>query len=144
MLMKLNPCVNFIKLCLPSDKIPAHCFWQNSCSSILPTIDSHHFMQKSIKMFQIWVQFTKSVRRLQSPVCQKNIILLAQKAALECWWNWPRVQFHQRFLRAFFVQTSFLCLEFGFEQTFVWKIGAKNVDEIDHRCEFHQQFMSTF
>jgi len=34
---------------------------------------------------------------------------------------------------AFFVQTSFLCLEFGFEQIFVCKICAKNVDEIDQR-----------
>jgi hypothetical protein len=32
-----------------------------------------------------------------------------------------RRQFCQHFLRAFFVRTSFLCLEFGFEQTFVKK-----------------------
>jgi len=43
-----------------------------------------------------------------------------------------RCQFCQRFLRAFFVRTSFLCLEFGFEQTFARKICTKKVDEIDH------------
>jgi len=54
-------------------------------------------------------------------------------------------QFHQRFTRAFFVQKSFLCLEFGFERTFVLKIGANNFDEIDHwsfnifcSCTFRQ------
>jgi len=44
-----------------------------------------------------------------------------------------RCQFHQRWTSAFFVRTSFLCLEFGFERIFVSKIHAKNVDEIDHR-----------
>jgi len=34
-------------------------------------------------------------------------------------------------LRAFFVQKSFLCLEFGFERTFVQKTSGKNVDEIE-------------
>jgi hypothetical protein len=43
-------------------------------------------------------------------------------------------QFHQRFTHPFFVRMSFLCLEFGFERTFVCKICAKNVDEIDHRA----------
>jgi hypothetical protein len=47
----------------------------------------------------------------------------------------PRSQFHQRFLHTFFVQKSFLCLEFGFEQTFVQKTHAKNVDDIDTRKE---------
>jgi len=36
-----------------------------------------------------------------------------------------RCQFHQRFMRAFFIRTSFLSLTFGFEQTFVRKIHAK-------------------
>ncbi len=33
----------------------------------------------------------------------------------------------------FFVQTSFLCLEFGFKRTFTRKMRAFNVDEIDSR-----------
>ncbi len=37
-----------------------------------------------------------------------------------------RCQFHQHFLCAFFVQKYFLCLEFGFEQTFVQKMRTKN------------------
>ncbi len=44
-----------------------------------------------------------------------------------------KCQFYQRFFRAFFVQKSFLCLEFGFERTFVKKMLAKNIDEIDTR-----------
>ena len=36
-------------------------------------------------------------------------------------------QFHQHFLRAFFVWKSFFCVEFGFEQTFVWIICAKTL-----------------
>jgi len=34
-------------------------------------------------------------------------------------------------MHAFFVQTSFLSLEFGFEQTFVRKTRAFKADEID-------------
>jgi len=41
-------------------------------------------------------------------------------------------QFHQRFMRTFFLRMSFLCLEFGFEPTLEHKICAKNIDEIDH------------
>jgi len=44
-----------------------------------------------------------------------------------------RRQFHQHFTRPLFVQKSFLCLEFGFEQIFVQKMCALNVDEIDSR-----------
>jgi len=36
-------------------------------------------------------------------------------------------------MHIFFVRKSFLYLEFGFEQTFVRKMRAKNVDEIDGR-----------
>jgi len=55
-----------------------------------------------------------------------------------------RCQFHQHFLHAFFVQKYFLCLEFGFEQTFVQKMRAKNVDEIDDRFQFHLNFTCAF
>ncbi len=44
-----------------------------------------------------------------------------------------RCQFHQRFMCTFFVRNTFLCLEFGFEQTFVQKMCAYDVDEIDGR-----------
>jgi len=36
-----------------------------------------------------------------------------------------RCQFHQHFTSAFIVQKSFLCLEFGFEWTFVQKMRVK-------------------
>ncbi len=52
-----------------------------------------------------------------------------------------RCQFHQRFTHTFFIQTSFLCLEFGFEQTFVRKICTKNVDEIDQQ---HNKVVTIF
>ncbi len=51
-----------------------------------------------------------------------------------------RCQFHQRFTHSFFVRTSFLWLEFGFEQIFVRKICARNVDEIDHRQIYLQSW----
>jgi len=57
----------------------------------------------------------------------KNLVWILVSIRLEL----IRCQFLQRFTRAFFVQTSFLCLEFGFEPTYVRKSCAKNVDEID-------------
>jgi len=62
----------------------------------------------------------------QSGICQKRRREVLLKNS--------RYQFHQRFTHTFFVRKSFLSLEFDFEQTFVCKIRAKNVDEIDHRC----------
>jgi len=46
-------------------------------------------------------------------------------------------------MHAFFVQKSSLCLEFGFERTFVRKTRAKNLDEIDDLGQFHQHFASS-
>jgi len=43
----------------------------------------------------------------------------------------------------FFVQKFFLYLEFGFERTFVQKINAYNVDEIDTWSQSHQHFTSS-
>jgi len=51
--------------------------------------------------------------------------------------EFARSQFHQHFTREFFIQTSFLRLEFGFQQTFVHKIYEKKVDEIDHIKVIH-------
>jgi len=55
-----------------------------------------------------------------------------------------RCQFHQRFTRALFVRMFFLCLEFGFERTFVQKTRSFNVDEIDPKCQYRQHFTSRF
>ncbi len=57
----------------------------------------------------------------------------------KCWWNWPQVSISSTFYKPIFLQTSFLCLEFGFEQTFIRKIHEENVDEIDHRFKFRDR-----
>jgi len=51
----------------------------------------------------------------------------------------PGVNFINVLQAQIFLQTSFLCLEFGFEQTFVRKIHEENVDEIDHRFKFRDR-----
>ncbi len=49
-------------------------------------------------------------------------------------------QFHQRFSRAFFVQTSFFLGTFWlWRQNFVQKMRAKNVDEIDSWIPFFER-----
>jgi len=53
-------------------------------------------------------------------------------------------QFHQHFSRTFFVHKTFLCLEFGFERTFVQKMRAKNIDEIDTWAQSYKTFRHLF
>ncbi len=62
-----------------------------------------------------------------------------------------RCQFHQHFMRKFFVQMLFqqlfyryMYVEKAAKTMFVRKICAQNVDEIDTRGQFHQQFTCSF
>jgi len=55
-----------------------------------------------------------------------------------------RCQFHEHFSYKFFVQMLFSLVTFGFVKKFVRKIRVFNVDEIDGRWQFHQQFTRAF
>ncbi len=53
----------------------------------------------------------------------------------KCWWNLAVGSISSTFYLPIFCTkanwAAFLCLEFIFEGTFLWKLGALNVDEID-------------
>jgi hypothetical protein len=54
-----------------------------------------------------------------------------------------RYQFHQRYPHAIFRQlfSSYMKVEKAAKKTFVPKMGAFNVDEIDTRDQFHHNFI---
>ncbi len=87
-----QPGVDFTKLFSPSKNSKINSFLQKNCSSILP---------------YSWTKF---------------VILACQICKLKFVNYVPCCQFHQQFICAFLVQKSFLCLEFGFERTFVRKM----------------------
>jgi len=66
----------------------------------------------------------------------KNIGLLRRKE--------DRCQFDQCFTLAFFVQKFVQSQTLSREKTFVRKICAFNVDEIDHRSQIRQHFICSF
>jgi len=57
------------------------------------------------------------------------------------YWFSTRGRFHHRFSRAFFVR---LIQNVTRKKTFVQKMRAKNVGEIDPLCQFHHYFTSSF
>jgi len=61
-------------------------------------------------------------------------------------WKWDQVSISSTFLRTNFSYErhfgSFFLTCFGFEKTFVQKMRAYNVDEIDTRGRFHQTYIA--
>jgi len=62
-----------------------------------------------------------------------------------------KCQFHQRYTREFFVWmlfwqlfSSYMYVVKAAKTTFVQKIRAFNVDEIDYKCQFHQHLIRSF
>jgi len=78
---------------------------------------------------------------LTIPQCQFGLAANLNLTLIRC-------QFHQRKTREFFVRTSFLYVRVTRKSrqnvTFVRKTRAKNVNEIDGRCQFHQHSISNF
>jgi len=58
--------------------------------------------------------------------------------------NGVLVSFQPSISRTFFVRKFVQSQTLSREKTFVRKMQAKNVDEIDARCLFHQYFLSSF
>jgi len=115
-------------LLLWCNKRPFECQDHFVTDYLFPT--NNFFVPLSKKNLKIEINFFQTLVKKITIFKKNPRLCLSYCLLVSCqqpFINAYRCQFHQRFTRAFFVQRSFLCLEFVFEQTFICKIRVKTL-----------------
>jgi hypothetical protein len=120
-------CNNFLAKEKSVQKLFVKCWWNWLHVSISSTLNARIFVRTSFR--QLFYLHTSYILRKKLPkwrLCKKCADIMLMKLTVG-------VNFINVLCTNFSYKRRFGSLEFGFEQTFVQKMCAKNVDEIDGR-----------